>query len=180
MIIYIPTFRRIDTQLTWDMLSPNWRRRACLVVHPEDEEEHRSRGRRVIVCDGPRGIAPVREWIIRRAHAKGTRTIMVLDDDIYRLQYTHRPSDCAESGLPPRVDFTSEHWSAFAKWIARTRDRVVHFGISDWTNFPREQDEQIPGRQLRLHVFAVDRLPINKISWTGVEFAEDMLSLIHI
>lgn len=180
MIIYIPTFRRIATQLTWDMLPPNWKRRTCLVVHPEEEEEHRSRGRRVIVCDGPRGIAPVREWIIRRAHSKGTRTIMVLDDDISGLYYLYRNADRQiDPTLPRRRWFTPQDWSDFARWIGTTRDRVVHGGISDFSNVPpapnlADPDEVFPGRQLRVHIFAVDRLPIDAIDWTGVEFAEDM------
>lgn len=175
MIIYIPTYRRPDTQLTWDLLPKSWQRRACLVIHPEEATVHRDRGRRVVVCDGPRGIAPVREWIIRRARAKGTRTIMVLDDDISGFSYMHRPGDRKIDPTLPRARvFTDQDWVDFARWIKVTRDRVVHCGVSDWSNFPQEADEALPGRQLRVHIFAVDRLPLDKINWTGVEFAEDM------
>lgn len=91
--IYIPTYRRIDSQVTWGYLSPFWRDRAVLVAVPEEVGPLRERGYSVLECPA-KGIGPTRQWIIEQ-HAG--RYVFMFDDD---LHFFRRREDEPEKFMP--------------------------------------------------------------------------------
>lgn len=96
MFTYIPSRGRADTARTLDLLPPELRMKAVMVVRSEEAEEYRRAGFPVLACpDTCDHIGTVRQWIVehhRNTHRGGTdRFLMMLDDDI-RTFRRWRPS----------------------------------------------------------------------------------------
>lgn len=90
MRIYIPTYRRVDVQRTWEYISPEWRKSVFLVARPDEVEPLRNQGYPVLSCPA-RGIGPTRQWILDHhdIDISGPR-LMMMDDD---LQFYRRRVD---------------------------------------------------------------------------------------
>ena len=60
-MIYIPTYKRVGLQKTFDSLPNRWKEKTYLVVSPDEIHS----GYQTISCfiQG-KGIAPVRKWIV--------------------------------------------------------------------------------------------------------------------
>ena len=84
--LYIPTYKRQSSQLTFDGLPSKWKDKTVLVVHPE--EVHKDYPTLSCPIQGT-GIAPVRKWIAE--HGQGKR-YAVIDDDISFI-YTRRENE---------------------------------------------------------------------------------------
>lgn len=91
--IYIPTLGRVGKQRTYKNLSPKWRKRAILVVPPEEATAHGD----IPVLVTPkdiRGIGPTRQYILDTAN---TDKLVMLDDD---LRFDTRRSDAPNKFVP--------------------------------------------------------------------------------
>lgn len=85
--IFIPTYKRVHRQLTYDKLPTALQRKTLLVVHEDELDEHRRRGRPAVASAlQGLGMAAVRGWIVDYARASGIKRIAILDDDL-TLQY---------------------------------------------------------------------------------------------
>ena len=90
--IYIPTKGRINTQLTWDNLTPELRARAYLICPREEVDEHRARGRNAIAQPDGMRLAEVRDWLVHspgavhfNKNAPEPNRIVIADDDLIAL-----------------------------------------------------------------------------------------------
>src|SRR5260370_31100051 len=79
--IYIPTYRRINTKVTWEHLCDKLKSNTILVCPSIELLGHRNLGREAIVYDGI-GIAAKRNFILDDARLFGCQWILMLDDDL--------------------------------------------------------------------------------------------------
>lgn len=80
MKLFIPTYKRTDRQTCWDNLPEEVKEITYLLVRPEEEREHVSRGRQVIVLpEGNSGVGPARQWLLENS---GEEKLFMIDDDI--------------------------------------------------------------------------------------------------
>src|SRR5713101_1800707 len=79
--IYIPTYRRIDIQVTWNHLCDELKSNTILVCPSIELLAHRNLGREAVVYDGI-GIAAKRNFILDDARRFGYQWILMLDDDL--------------------------------------------------------------------------------------------------
>ena len=180
MNIYIPTLGRANVQYTWHLIPSSWKECTVLVVHPDEVEEHKRLGYPVLSSPAQRqGIAHVREWIIRYAHAHGQSRIGILDDDITGFCYSIRPSDLLP-GMSWNYDLLPGDWEGISDWIHHTLQHHVSCGFAYAEAYPREEDAVIPGRLMHTHFYAIDRLPIDEIDWTGLQFSEDFYVTLQL
>lgn len=77
-MIYIPTWRRVNRQLTWESISPEWRERTFLVVHPS-EADALSKYPILVTPEHVNTIGVKRQWIFDQ-HVG--RNAVILDDDL--------------------------------------------------------------------------------------------------
>ena len=76
--IYIPTFRRVDTQITFDNLPDEYKEKVIMVVQGQERDEYKYDVEYLVVDDNI-GIAKTRELICRDA---GKRRFYMVDDQL--------------------------------------------------------------------------------------------------
>jgi hypothetical protein len=108
--IYIPTFRRVDSQITFNSLPDKYKENAILVVQRHERPQHNLDVDYLIVDDGI-GIAETRKQIIYHA---GKSRFFIFDDDVqfYRRnikflmkenwEWALFDSDMKDHGLPQK------------------------------------------------------------------------------
>lgn len=115
MKIYIPTYKRVNRQITWDRMAPALRDITTLVVSKEEAPLHRALGRNVVVsADQGKGMAAIRGWIVRHAQKHGEDKVAILDDDL--------TFQVARDGKIPNATF-GEQFEAIA-WMEDTLREV--------------------------------------------------------
>ena len=88
--IYIPSYGRANKQITWDNLPEKWKERTTIVVDASEVKEYSSLYPNVLSSPkGMKGIAPIREWIVKQATEE---KISMLDDDL-NFVYTRREDE---------------------------------------------------------------------------------------
>ena len=179
MRLYIPTYRRVRDQHTWELLPPSLRRRTRLIVHPDELAAHLALGRPAVACPVQGNIARVREWIIRNAHAVGHKRIGILDDDIRGLVYTTRPMDKTPE-TPWAVPADLDIWRGACSWVSATLDNHVtcSWGVSN--TVPLDGDVVSPWRGWITHFFDLTRLPIDELDFTAIDYAEDFALILQL
>jgi hypothetical protein len=116
--IFIPTYKRVDRQVTWDRFPPSIRKHTQLVVSHEEAPVHHGANRNYVVS--PRqglGMAAIRGWIMRHAVVNKYKKIVILDDDL--ILQRRRPDGRITDLL------AGEYEQAFG-WMERTLDKVAH------------------------------------------------------
>ena len=108
--IYIPTFRRVDSQITFNSLPDKYKEKVILVVQRHERPQHNLDVDYLIVDDGI-GIAETRKQIIYHA---GKSRFFIFDDDVqfYRRnikfllkenwEWDLFDSDMKDHGLPQK------------------------------------------------------------------------------
>ena len=88
--IYIPSYGRPNKQITWNNLSDKWKEKTTIVVDESEYNEYSSLYPSVLsLPKGMKGIAPIREWIVKQATEE---KISMLDDDL-NFVYTRREDE---------------------------------------------------------------------------------------
>ena len=100
MKIYIPTFRRVDNQITFNTLPDKIKQNVIMVVQEQEREQYKYDCEYLIV-DNNIGIAKTRELIY---HHAGTNYFGMLDDDI---TFYLRNSKYFKNELKPEDSFKS-------------------------------------------------------------------------
>ena len=78
--IYIPSYGRANKQITWNNLPDKWKEKTTIVVDESEYNEYSSLYPSVLsLPKGMKGIAPIREWIVKQATEE---KISMLDDDL--------------------------------------------------------------------------------------------------
>ena len=85
--IYIPTVGRIDKQITWNNLPEKWKEKTVLVVDAIDSDKYDMPI--ITIPDGMKGIASIREWIVKQSQEE---KICMFDDDL-DLVYTRTSNE---------------------------------------------------------------------------------------
>ena len=194
-IIFIPTYRRINKQITYDRLPDKWKKRTILVVAPDEYQALKKLGYNVLSCpvqgkapEGKNpndyGISATREWIIKQA---GNRKFAVLDDDLVDFVYTARPSERSSyrlvnniinSGKPEKGFETSfdTMMDLMSEWL----DEFVTVGLEVTWNPPMETDYQDCWRQTTNHFINGSTFPKENIDYRGIALAEDYYTLLQL
>ena len=193
--IYIPTYGRVDKQLTYLNLPEHWKKRALLVIHASEKEAFDKLGYPNIVCpnQGPppdmsqahlHGIAPTRQWIAERST---DIKYAVLDDDIREFVFTARPSERNNYRLvntpisqltlePGFEDYFDEMMDMLDKWL----DEFVTVGLEVTWNPPFEDDYKDCWRQTTNHFYNGRTLPLEHIDFPAFTCAQDYSTLLEL
>ena len=115
--IYIPTYKRVENQITFDSLPDKYKEKTILVVQEHERPLHKHDVEYLIVGDNI-GIAKTRKEIIYHA---GKSRFCLYDDDVkfYRrnIKYTGQESDMEGSKrLMNEKDF-DEMFDLFNSWM---------------------------------------------------------------
>ena len=168
---YIPTCRRVNRQLTWDVLPASWHSRTVLVCPDNEVEEHRRRGRAALGCPAY-GIARTREWIYHHALDQGYRRICMLDDDIRRFTTRLRRSEHV-AGTPWWFAFRTEaEWDRCLEVMHDLLDRTAWTGLTIGANPPVDHDLSQPWRVTANHWINVETLPPD-LHWYCLLYTSD-------
>ena len=179
MQLFIPTYRRLEKQTTWNLL-PEWlKQQTLLVVHPDEADEHRNRGRRILICPVQGSISRVREWIVKGAKKRGISKIGLLDDDITYLSYSIRPRDHMP-GMPWNIQAEDDDWHAALDWVVDNLEEVPIVGWGQRISVPMDIDINSPFRLLWSQFMNLDILPVNEIDWGFVEYSSDFSLLLQL
>lgn len=173
--IYIPTYRRLHRQLSYDSLPPALQDRVRFVLAPDEVEAFAEKYGEEKVLDCPeKGIAPVRRWIAYHAKETGVKKYAVLDDD--NKKWYHRPITEGRKS-PPSIQLQDDEIiHLFDKTISEALDEYVQVGLWPRSRFPSPPeagDIQTPSIVVQTQFFNGERLPVYDIEWTRFKYCED-------
>ena len=160
--IYIPTYKRQGKQHTFDGLPDKWKKKAVLVVHPDEEHE----GYPTLECPiQGKGIAGVRKWIAE--HAGDTR-YGVLDDDIIFCS-------TIENQRPGNQKLTAKQFNNLIDEVNEAMDDgFIHVACEVTWNPPLWHiDHHINFRITNNIFYDGSKLPVEELDWESIPFAED-------
>ena len=180
--IYIPTFRRVDSQITFASLPDKYKEKAILVVQKHERPQHKLDVEYLVVEDGI-GIAKTRKKIIDHA---GKSRFCLYDDDVkfyrrnikYLMKENWLDSDMKGVKRPMSEDDFDEMFDIFNSWM--DNQNIIQIGYRSaflppsWRLYTDFTDVysgyMINGVELSKFV--------DEIDWTFVEVGEDsMMSL---
>ena len=180
--IYIPTFRRVDSQITFASLPDKYKEKAILVVQEQEQHLHKLDVEYLIVDNGI-GIAKTRKKIIDHA---GKSRFCIYDDDIkfyrrnikYLMKENWLDSDMKGVKRPMTEDDFDEMFNIFNSWM--DNENIIQIGHRSaflppsWRFYTDFTDVysgyMINGAEVSKFV--------DEIDWTFVEVGEDsMMSL---
>lgn len=180
--IYIPTFRRVDFQITFNSLPDKYKEKAILVVQKHERPQHKLDVEYLVVEDGI-GIAKTRKKIIDHA---GKSRFCLYDDDVkfyrrnikYLMKENWLDSDMKGVKRPMSEDDFDEMFDIFNSWM--DNENIIQIGHRSamlppsWRFYTDFTDVysgyMINGVELSKFVDDID--------WTFVEVGEDsMMSL---
>ena len=176
MKLFIPTYKRLEKQKTWDRL-PEFAKEFTFLVCPESEaEEHKARGRSVFAApDSVKGIAQTRQWIIENSDDD---QVMMADDD---QQFSRR----IEGGYKLRKLEGEEDYEEMFSEVIHTLGTYNAVGISAQAGNNRSYPKTIisPGRMYNTYAFNRNVLLENDIRFDAMKVMEDFhvtLSLLEL
>ena len=119
--IYIPTFRRVDEQITFNSLPDKYKEKAILVVQEHERPLHKHDVEYLVVGDNI-GIAKTRKKIIDHA---GKSRFCLYDDDVtfyrrnekYLMKENWQDSDMKGVKRPMTEDDFDEMFDIFNSWM---------------------------------------------------------------
>ena len=170
--IYIPTYQRVDHQLTYDLLPQYYKSITDLVVTEKESHEHIARGRNVLVCPAQgKGIAGVRNWLMKTTpHTKW----LMIDDDVTNFQTRmtlqnsqlidiERDNDILHTKIFEHIDRQLEDWAR------------VSIPSYRWSNHTLFFDPSVvyQGTLFAFNYDLISRRLIDETDWAYVEQAED-------
>ena len=124
--IYIPTFRRVDTQITFDNLPDEYKEKVTMVVQGQERDEYKYDVEYLVVDDNI-GIAKTRELICRDA---GKRRFYMVDDQLIlhrrNAKYFDRESNMDTAKRICIKDDLDEMFSMFHSWM--DDEQIMHIG----------------------------------------------------
>ena len=180
--IYIPTYKRVEDQITFDSLPDKYKEKTILVVQEHERPQHKLDVEYLVVEDGI-GIAKTRKKIIDHA---GKSRFCLYDDDVkfyrrnikYLMKENWLDSDMKGVKRPMSEDDFDEMFDIFNSWM--DNENIIQIGhrsamlppswhfYTDFTDV--YSGYMINGVELSKFV--------DEIDWTFVEVGEDsMMSL---
>jgi hypothetical protein len=175
MKIYIPTFKRIDNQITFDNLPDEIKENVILVVQEQERNEHKS-DCEYLVIDDDIGIAKTREIIYYHA---GKKRFAMLDDDlkIFRRnrKYYGETSNMEKSKRQILYEDFTYMLDEFNTIM--DDDDVMHIGMRDTALPPNGKRYYFNSLVLGAHFIDGSKLSrfIDDVDWNYVKTGEDTL-----
>ena len=177
--IYIPTFRRVDSQITFDSLPDKYKEKTILVVQEHERPLHKYDTEYLIVGDNI-GIARTRKEIIYHA---GKSRFCMYDDDVkfYRrnLKYFGQESDMDSSKRIMTVQDFDEMFNLFNSWM--DDENIIQIGSRN-ANLPPSghlyKDITDVYSTHMINGVEVSKF-VDEIDWTFVEVGEDSMMTLE-
>ena len=124
--IYIPTFRRVDTQITFDNLPDEYKEKVTMVVQGQERDEYKYDVEYLVVDDNI-GIAKTRELICRDADK---RRFYMVDDQLIlhrrNAEYFGGESNMDTAKRACTKEDLDEMFSMFHSWM--DDEQIMHIG----------------------------------------------------
>lgn len=186
MKLFIPTYARVDRQITFDGLPDKWKDNTFLIATKEEAKLLRDKGYPALECPVQgQGLPLVRNWIMHKMEGKGKYG--VLDDDLYEFVYTARPSERENyrlvntpiTGVRVEPGF-EDHFDKFIEWVEDKLDECVTCAAQTTWIPPFEEDDKYCFRQSGNHFYNGDTFPANLIDHTKVHCAEDFYAILTL
>ena len=174
MKLYIPTYKRPDTQKTWGNLPDFVKEFTYLVCGEEEREIHESAGRQVWVHpEGFHRIAPKRQWIVE--NTSDQKIVMVDDDLSFR---------CREDGSYKLRPMQDDDFRAMFDSLEEELDNYAAVGVSSQAGNNRSFPATIlsPARMFTMYALRADTLLKENIRFDDIPVMEDFhvaLSLLR-
>tara|TARA_B100000424_G_scaffold103811_1_gene78190 strand:+ start:3796 stop:4602 length:807 start_codon:yes stop_codon:yes gene_type:complete len=164
--IYIPSYGRPNKQITWNNLSDKWKEKTTIVVDESEYNEYSSLYPSVLsLPKGMKGIAPIREWIVKQATEE---KISMLDDDL-NFVYTRREDEDGQTNRKCNDDDMEKMFELMSTWL----DEVVFCGLdATWSHPQFGIDYKFCGRVCSNVFYNTKTLP-KDLEWTDLEVSED-------
>lgn len=166
MEILIPTYRRVNRQLTLNALPKKWRNRTTLVVDAIDAREFDKINHDVEIMVAPKSIKTIaqkRAWILRQWHGR----ILMLDDDLRfaaRMPGTTKLKQADDAAV-----------DAALSAVASKLTKVAHVGISARQGHNRLPDVTWAVNTRTMYALGYDCDVVQKTCELGrIETREDM------
>ena len=174
--IIIPTFRRLNNQITLNSIPVKFRKQTTLVVQPQESNAARKVHSNVWITDGDNiGIAKTREQISYEWGVKLKSRFWVIDDDC--VWFLHTPKETFEvDGHVRKSPITEETFGEMLADIEETIDAgYAHGGVGTTINNPIGKYPHIDNTRIISNVWydgaaLCDEIP--KIDWL-LDGAED-------
>ena len=126
MKIYIPTFRRVDNQITFDNIPDKIKENVIMVVQEQERDEYKYDCEYLVVGDNI-GIAKTREIIYH--HAGKTKYGMIDDDIVMHRRntkyYNQKPNMEKSKRIMTKEDW--EYWFSLVNTFFEESD-IMHIG----------------------------------------------------
>lgn len=180
MKIYIPTFRRINNQITFDNLPDEIKENVIMVVQEQEKDNHKSDCEYLIV-DNDIGIAKTREIIY---HHAGEKRFGVIDDDIkfYKRNGKYFKNTDSNMDASKRL-MTNEDWSYWFLEIEKMFDEpeIMHLGHREVALPPMDIKWSENKMFIAVHWLDGKKLSkfINEVDWNYVQTGEDSVLAIE-
>ena len=177
--IYIPTFRRVESQITFDSLPDKYKEKTILVIQEHERPLHKHDVEYLIVGDNI-GIAKTRKEIIYHA---GKSRFCLYDDDVkfYRrnIKYTGQESDIEGSKrLMNEKDF-DEMFDLFNSWM--DDENIIQIGHRTAFLPPQNNKYKDITSIYQCSMIAGEKVFKfrDEVDWTYVQFGSDTMMSIE-
>ena len=176
MKIYIPSFRRVDNQITFNNLPDNVKENVILVVQEQEKNQYKYDCEYLVVDDNI-GIAKTREHIY---HHAGKNRFGMLDDDIkfYKRnkKYFHNQNSDMEKSKRLMTENDWDYWFSEIKKMFDKSD-IMHIGHRDVSLPPAENKYSKNKLFLGSHWLDGKKLSkfVDDVDWSYVATGEDIL-----
>ena len=177
--IYIPTFRRVNTQITFDNLPDKYKEQVIMVVQ-EQEKEHYNYDCEYLVVGNNIGLAQTKKEIIY--HADKSRFCLYDDDIIFyrrNVKYSGLESDMEKSKRQMNEEDFDEMFGLFNSWMDDENIIVIgHRGATLPPSGKLFQDITDTYSCFMINGTEVFKFR-DEIDWTYVQVGEDVLMLLE-
>ena len=173
MKIYIPTFRRVDSQITFDNLPDKIKENVIMVVQEQERDEYKYDCEYLVVVDNI-GIAKTREIIY---HHAGKTKFGMIDDDV-RLHrrntkyYNEKPNMEKSKRIMTVEDW--EYWFSLVNTFFEEPD-IMHIGNREEALPPYGKQYYYNSFVIAVHWIDGDKLStfIDEVDWNLAKTGED-------
>ena len=180
MKIVIPTYGRMNKQITLDSLSL-LKEHIWLVVRPEEEDEARKIHHQVkVITYSVHHQGDTLEWIVK--HGFPGELIWMVDDDLTFLERVKHADPlketCSNIGQRVKPQIITEMW----EMIQEYSKKYVHGGIST-TVAPTHFDSlphQLNSRYCTNKWYDLSKIDVNRVDWSAVSAAEDFWVMLEL
>lgn len=181
--IYIPTYGRLNRQLTYDSMGEELQSRVKFVLVDFEVEPFSEKygADRVLECPEqgkPEPMAAIRKWIAERAREREEK-YAVFDDDIlgwwYRSPAGQQPSSRKMDG--------AELAEVFDTKVSPTLDEYTQVGFTARNKFPAPESAgplNIAAKQFQVFFFNGKTYPVDDIEWFNFRYSDDLYFTLQL